>query len=177
MTDSQIKYQNCSERYGDIVDNVTISNYLQLNPTGQFKESEGVIFELLPDGVWERVAVVLTPAADPHDYLTITLTGRPPVRINKSEWPVIASAKDWQGQYETLTSRSWFMTVRQHADGRVIVYGRYETHWQGERDRRAGVLVGAGGDIPAAIHEVVETLGGGILLEQECVASLPAVQL
>jgi uncharacterized protein YqfA (UPF0365 family) len=59
---------------------------------------------------------------------TITLTGAPPVRIQTAEWPTVAQA----GLAIGISLR-----VRQHADGRRIVYGT------GARSRveRAGVLV------------------------------------
>ena len=96
---------------------------------------------------------------------TITMTGRPPVKIREDEWPIIA-AGDWDehdGQIAQQANRTWSLTlrVRQHADGRAIVYGTYfyGTNFQHESSfgARAGILV-AGGDLPAAITKVGETL-------------------
>ena len=70
--------------------------------------------------------------------LTITLTDRPPVKITEADWPVIAdgSWKDWDNTYEFQANRTWaaWLKVRQHADGRTIVYGGYSytTQFQNE---------------------------------------------
>jgi hypothetical protein len=111
------------------------------------------------------------------EYLTITLTDRPPVRITKDTWPVIASAKDWRGQYESQATRTWRITVRQHEDGRSIVYGAYTTQWQGETGRRGGELLEAGADLAAAIRRVGEDLALTDIVIERCIADLPAVDL
>lgn len=146
-------------------------------------------------------------AQQDNPYLTITLTGRPPVKIKKDDWPVIASAKhkDYDNQYEFQANRKadWKLTVRQHADGRTVVYGvwTYDTNWQNEDcgDVRGGELITVTGGadtervgdtepIVAAIQRVGEDLesrmpegrwSSGVFpkLIHECIADLPAVEL
>lgn len=97
---------------------------------------------------------------------TITLTGRAPVRINEAEWPEIASGrwKDHDNQYECQANRTWDLTirVRQHADGRAIVYATYDydTQFQNEAGFavRVGGLVAASGDLVAEINNVAAFL-------------------
>jgi len=80
---------------------------------------------------------------------TITLTGKPPVRIREADWGVIAWASfhDYDGQYDFQANRNWrgSLRVRQHGDGRAIVYATwsYESQCQGERGyaQRAGELL------------------------------------
>jgi hypothetical protein len=137
-----------------------------------------------------------------NEKLTITLTGRPPVKITKDEWPVIASAdaKEYDNQYEFQANRTaaWKLIVRQHEDGRAIVYAihNYSSQYQGEsgRDVRGGELIDAGADLPKAIDRVAEVIearmpvddgsnghhwGQGVFprLAHECIADLPAVEL
>lgn len=52
-----MKLFNISDRYGDQVE-ATIEDYQELNPTGEFKETDGTIIEILSDepGDWETVA-------------------------------------------------------------------------------------------------------------------------
>lgn len=111
------------------------------------------------------------------EKLTITLTGRAPVTISKETWPVIASARDWDNTYESQANRTWRITVRQHEDGRTVVYGVYTTQWQGESGRRGGELLETGADIVAAIQRVAEYLGFDQRLTDECIADLPAEEL
>lgn len=129
---------------------------------------------------------------------TITLTGRPPVSINEDNWPVVASAsdKDYDNEYEFQANRisKWFIGVRQHEDGRAIVYATYShtSAWQKERDYAAkrGVLLSSScshEDICAAIREVccdiqdAEHAGNDASrwqsLSHECQADMPAEQL
>jgi hypothetical protein len=128
----------------------------------------------------------------------ITLTDSPPVQIDEANWPLIASAADKQhdGQIEAQANRTskWFVGVRQHADGRAIVYAKYtyDTAWQGERNRTAarGVLLSAGttvqeiceaitsvcSDIAAAKHNSGDEERWRELAPQ-CVADLPPERL
>jgi hypothetical protein len=109
------------------------------------------------------------------EKLTVTLTGRAPVTIIKDDWPIIASAKDWDNQHECQANRTWRLTVRQHEDGRSLIYGVYETQWQNESGRRGGELLDVGADIPAAIYRVAEYLGFDRNLADQCIADLPAL--
>lgn len=126
---------------------------------------------------------------------TITLTGRPPVRINEGDWPMIASACDDEhdGEVECQANcRSrWAVRVRQHQDGRAIVYATYSysTNWAHSRDFAAkrGVLLGPDDSPSQAIQEVCDDIAGAecdagdearwATLAAECVADLPAEEL
>ena len=117
---------------------------------------------------------------------TITLTGRRPVTINEDEWPVIAKASgdNYQGldparhvQASTQGELDEYsLRVRQHADGRAIVYGTYTEGWHSSHDglTRAGELVDAGGSIEYVIMSVGETLRVSKQLVADCIADLPA---
>lgn len=122
---------------------------------------------------------------------TITLTGRPPVRIREDQWPIVA-----QGAYSdarpqaTRTVEIW-LRVRQHTDGRAIVYAgyTYESLWQGEEPLRVrvGDLIGPGDDLVRAIQRVGAELADRIAGEpgaqrlrdviDACIADLPAEEL
>lgn len=131
---------------------------------------------------------------DERKQRTITLTGRPPVRIYEDEWPEIASSsyRDHDGEVEAQANEAVTvrLRVRQHADGRVIVYGSYDLATYRSyplADARAGVLIQPNADIPAAIREVCETLQAYELpeawqpewraLADKCIADLPAEQI
>jgi len=120
---------------------------------------------------------------------TITLTGRAPVKIIEDEWPRIAQGSgdsfvghdyarkqqaDAQGELDDYT-----ITVRQHADGRAIVYGvlAAATAWTCSESRRGGQLLDAGADIAAAIREVGEDCGLPDSVIRECIADLPAEEI
>jgi len=123
---------------------------------------------------------------------TITLSDRRPVKIDDGQWPVIAHGSySWHdGEVEVQANRrtALDMRVRLHEDGRAIVYGVYthETAWRGEGNdtQKAGVLVGAGEDVAAAIRGVGERLVEQGVDEKivrdvvnETVAGLPAESL
>lgn len=132
------------------------------------------------------------------EFLTITLTGREPVKIRLEDWPIIAEADevDYDNQYEFQANRkaNWLLKVRQHADGRAIVYGvhGYTSAWPNERNRnmRGGELLDNSDDLPAAIQRVAAELesrfseedtqyGPGVFprLAHECTADLPAIEI
>lgn len=136
---------------------------------------------------------------------TITLTDRPPVKISEDEWPIIATgsadADDSDGR-GNQPNREWTRTlrVRQHKDGRAIVYGvyGYSTKFQGANGAAAkrGALLAA----PATPDQIIAAIRviGDELAEAEsdapiedsrkdsrqwrvavqtCIADLPAVEL
>lgn len=97
---------------------------------------------------------------------TITLTDRPPVRIREDQWPEIAHGRwaDHDGQIYDQANRTYRLDirVRQHTDGRAIVYGvyDYDTLFQHESSEvhRVGLLLDPGADIPQAIKEIAYQL-------------------
>ena len=128
---------------------------------------------------------------------TITLTDRAPIKIREDDWPQIAVStySDHDNQYEFQANRTWkcAIRVRQHEDGRAVVYGvyDYDTAHQNENGfaAKAGVLVEAGADLARAIREVADTLtdaateaghefGAHIsAAAREAIADLPAVEI
>jgi hypothetical protein len=135
--------------------------------------------------------------ANNNPYLTITLTGRPPVKIKKDDWPVVASASenDRHGAQignEPNREDDWDLKVREHEDGRRIVYGIYDhsTAWQNESglNIRGGELIDKDADVVEAIQRVAanmaervnaESFPGDVFLRlgHECTADLPAVEI
>lgn len=126
---------------------------------------------------------------------TITLTDRPPVRIREDQWPQIAHGywADHDGQVYAQANRTYRLDirVRQHADGRAIVYGAYDydTHFQGEacEAHRVGLLLDPFVDIPQAIKDVafqlIERISDDAIhhhvrdAANECIGDLPAQDL
>jgi hypothetical protein len=158
----------------------------------------------LPDGRQiERPDPLRSPTSvrreeDPpmdKETLTIPLTLCRPVRIHTDAWPLIATATyhDHDGKIRAQANRTWTITlcVRQHADGRAVVYGTYdyETAWQHERSlaARAGELVPPEADLPAAIRRVAEQLSARVpdaamhrhigATADACIADLPPDEL
>lgn len=78
---------------------------------------------------------------------TITMTDRAPITITKEDWPVIADAEWHTGEHKIQANEEAYMRVREHADGRRIVYGVRERGNGGMpvgyRGKEAGFLVGA----------------------------------
>ena len=88
---------------------------------------------------------------------TITLTDRAPVQIDEAVWPRIAYATRHDGEVECQANHKWHLTVRQHADGRRIVYGSNvagpgggPAGWE---ESRGGELVAARDDLERAWRE------------------------
>jgi hypothetical protein len=131
-----------------------------------------------------------TKSADKKTIRVISLTDRAPVKIVSADWPVVAegshesSHKSWENEREANQIWKGWLKVRQHRDGRAIVYGcdEYSTNAQGADgySYRGGELLPAGADLAAAIGRLVAGLidrGGSAAMLQvahECIASLPA---
>jgi hypothetical protein len=111
-----------------------------------------------------------------NDSLTITMTDRPPVKISKKVWTLVAQAKDWDGEYECQANRTWKVSVRQcqrNGDDRCIVYGSFYSGWSGEDTISAGVI----NEAPQTIKDIVEQIKGSDSLAQNCIADLPAEEI
>ena len=131
--------------------------------------------------------------------LTVTLTDRAPIRIDPDNWPLVADASDHDGQVRCQANNEYWIKVRQHNDGRTLVYGAHVAGDGGQymsfRESRAGVLLTpesshvpgaknaegytpyyAHPDIVSAIREVAENANCQ-QLAAECIADLPAEDL
>ena len=124
---------------------------------------------------------------------TITLTDRRPVRINDEQWPIIAQAtgdsycgNDYGRRNQALSQGEcdeYSLRVRQHDDGRTIVYGVLSAAiaaWgapAGGTDMRGGELLEAGDDIVRAIRRVGESCNLPAEVIRECISDLPAEEL
>ena len=123
---------------------------------------------------------------------TITLTGRPPVRIDEDQWPVIASAHDdsWSSGgdwaiHDQARRRGeldeYHLVVRQHDDGRALVYAVLDgSDWTDTETHRGGELLDAtpdGHHLAAVIRRVGEASGMPDSIIRGCIADLPAEEI
>jgi hypothetical protein len=120
---------------------------------------------------------------------TITLTDRRPITINEEDWPVVAkatgdsySSNDYS-RYQQSLSRGeldkYSIRVRQHEDGRAIVYAVFDaaSAWTGSEDRKGGELLASGADLVEAIRRVGADSNIPDSVVRECVADLPAEEV
>ncbi len=114
---------------------------------------------------------------DVADTLTIPITDGAPVRIVESDWPLVAQASgEWHDpdEYDSR-KREYELSVRQHEDGRMIVYAKLDPPKAGQPGR-AGLV-----DPPEDLTETVRKVGRDVGLPnhaiQECLADLPPVEL
>lgn len=88
---------------------------------------------------------------------TITLTDRAPVQITQEAWPFLASHSDQISGYDW--EAKWFLGIRQHNDGRAIVYGTYACLTEhGDTHVKGGYLLEAGQDVNVALAQLVAEL-------------------
>ena len=108
---------------------------------------------------------------------TILLSNRNPVKVNKGEWPCVASASDYDGPMECQANRVYELRVRQKAD-RVIVYGWFNSNVPVERDLYAGYFLKTSDmkEIATAIRQVASEIDAPSLAA-DCIQDLPAEQL
>jgi len=55
--------------------------------------------------------------------IAVTMSERAPLKLDPDLWPLIASADTHDGQVECQANREWAIKVREHEDGRRVVYG------------------------------------------------------
>ncbi len=118
---------------------------------------------------------------------TIVLSDAAPVSIVTANWPVIACAKWWEGEHEFQSFRKARIYVREHSDGRRIVYG-----WASSASSKAsgpggGFLVAKPGDRGegqgSSDEETIRAIRrvAGVIdhpeLGDECIGDLPAHDL
>lgn len=124
------------------------------------------------------------------EQLTIVLTGRRPVRISKADWPVVAQAAgdNWTGGDDEARHRQasmcnelteYAVRVRQHADGRVLVYATNEHPTSHAECYRGGVLLKkpTDADVIAAILRIGAACHIPDSVVRRCIAGMPAEEL
>jgi len=115
-----------------------------------------------------------------NDSLTVSMTGRRPVKINKNEWDVILFNKGWEGEFECQAFRSWWLRIRKKkGTNTFLISAGYDTSWQGEKDHRAGFLVDNvdNPNLEEKIEEVCREIGVRETFVQECIDKLPAEEI
>jgi hypothetical protein len=117
------------------------------------------------------------------DKIKITMSERRPLSIDKEAWPIIAKANWWNGEHKFQANYERWIRVREHADGRRVVYGAYTSGNGGVpvgfRGAEGGFLVPARDGVPDDDGTVraIRRIGGIIdddKLADECIANLPA---
>jgi len=87
----------------------------------------------------------MTTMTTEKKMFTITMSEARPVKIDPGQWPVIASADRHDGRVESQANTKWALKVREHVDGRRIVYGSQSSGGGGQhigyRGKDAGWLI------------------------------------
>jgi hypothetical protein len=112
--------------------------------------------------------------------ITITMSERRPLKIDPDLWPVIAQGDWYNGEHEFQANTIRRIKVREHADGRRIVYGFQRAGNGGQhigtRNPEAGFLIAVGAVEDETIRAIRRV--GGVLddndLADQCIADLPA---
>lgn len=120
------------------------------------------------------------------EKIKVTLTNARPARLSTDRWPLIAKASTHDNQYEFQANNVWVIKVREHSDGRRIVYGWHDSGnggcWAGFRATYGGFRIPslAGGPDHVATIAAIRKIGeliGDESLAAECIADLPAEDL
>lgn len=123
-------------------------------------------------------------------HITITMSDRAPLKLVRADWPHVATA-DWHsGEHASQANEVASISVREHEDGRRIVYGHRDRGPGGMaigyRGKYAGFLVeppapssGVTGKLPdeAGTIRAIRRVAGVIdmpELADECIGDLPA---
>jgi len=113
---------------------------------------------------------------------TIRLTDRRPIRIKDENWPVIASVSSWDGQYESQAFKKWKIFVRsfycrqKNNEQRYIVYGWYDSAWQGDDSITSGYVIDNEKDLISTIKLVCSEIGDESLA-RSCINDLPSEEI
>ncbi len=114
--------------------------------------------------------------------IEIALSDRAPVKIDPDKWPVIAFAETWNGEHKFQANYVRWIKVREHADGRRLVYGMLDSGNggvpNGWRGASGGYLIDA--DQEAGTVRAIRRVAGLIedpKLGDECLAALPAQEI
>lgn len=129
--------------------------------------------------------------------IAVTMSERAPLKLDPDLWPEIASAERHDGAVEVQANTKWYIRVREHQDGRRVVYGGKVAgnggQYAGFRELRGGYLVEPGeafrdvGDGPLgkvpdeqetirAIRRVAGIIGDD-QMGADCIGDLPAEEL
>ena len=129
----------------------------------------------------------------PNNIRVIKMTARAPLRLNADDWPVLAYVDDdsrndlrpgprfharQRGQADL-----YFLMVRQHADGRSLIYGQLKAAYAGFEQPAGGESFHAG-YLVQNISEVVSTINLvghecrlPACLVRDCISKLPSEDL
>lgn len=132
--------------------------------------------------------------------IAVTMSERAPLKLDPELWPKVAEAETHDGKVQVQANTEWYIRVREHADGRRVVYGAKQAgnggQYAGFRGAHGGYLVEAVRDesrpreidgmigythpdddgTVRAIRRVAGIIGDDGLGD-ECIADLPAQEL
>lgn len=135
-----------------------------------------------------------TVTSEKAKTIEIIMSERRPLKIDPSVWTLIAQAEYYNGQHRSQANTIRQIKVRQHEDGRRIVYGM---QFAGNGGQHAGTRNPAGGFLLSAVDingkpctngypdedgtvRAIRRVGGIIEddgLAAECIADLPAEEI
>lgn len=122
--------------------------------------------------------------------IKIVLSERAPVTISEKDWPVIAKADafgDVSGgpaRIQVQANQEWFIKVREHRDGRRLVYGsNFRGNGgmpEGWKSSSGGFLLAGEKDMQTATVRAIRRVAGIInndYLADETIAELPSEEI